>query len=146
MKKLLLTIAVALMAATSLAAQDDHADHDHTSGHASEGEEYHLGQTSLAGTHYQVTLYDEINPGTEAVISIEVEQGKAPSELRTWVGVKNGRGSVKTLLQADSYGHYHGHLEVPAKLPEGSAIWIDVRTESGRKRGAVRILETDHTH
>jgi len=146
MKRLLLASAVVLMAAASPAAQDDHAGHDHAPGHAGEGEAQHLGQASLAGANYRVTLHGEITPGAEAVISIEVEQGKTPSELRTWVGMRNGRGSVKSLLQADSHGHFHGHLEIPAKLPEGSAIWIDVRTESGRKRGAVSIPATDHSH
>lgn len=146
MKKLLIAIAAVMMTTASLAAQDDHADHGHELAHANEGEAHHLGHASLAGTNYEVTLYGEITPGAEAVISIEVEQGKAPNELRTWVGVKSGRGSVKTLLQADSHGHFHGHLEVPKTLQEGSAIWIDVRTESGRKRGAVSIPETDHTH
>ncbi len=143
MKRLLLTVAIFLMAAPSFAAQDDHG-HEH--GHTNEGKAHHLGEALIADANYHVTSYGEIVPGEEAVISIEVEQGKAPSELRIWVGAKNGRGSVKTLLKADSHGHFHGHLEVPAKLPEGSAIWIDVATMSGRQRGAVSIPESEHSH
>ena len=146
MKKLLFVFAAALIAITSHAAQDDHADHGHESGHTNEGEEHHLGLASIAGTAYQVTLHGEINAGVEAVISIEVEHGDAPDELRTWIGVKNGRGSVKTLLRADSHGHFHGHLEVPEKLTEGSAVWLDVVTANGRQRAGVSIPDADHSH
>jgi hypothetical protein len=146
MKRLLLIIAIALIAVSSFAAQDEHEGHDHEPVHANEGEAHDLGEVSIVDITYRVTLHGEITQGTEAVISIEAEKGQSPKELRTWIGVKNGRGSVKTLLKADSHGHFHGHLEVPAKLVEGSAIWLDVRTDAGRNRGSVSIPEDEHNH
>lgn len=146
MKRLLLLIAITLITVSSVAARDGHEGHDHEPAHANEGEAHDLGQVSIADITYRVTLHGEIKQGTEAVISVEAEQGHSPKELRTWIGVKNGRGSVKTLLKADSHGHFHGHLEVPAKLAKGSEIWLDVQTEDGRKRGSVRVPEDDHAH
>lgn len=146
MKRLLLILAISLMTAASFAAQDEHAGHDHASGHTDEGKAHGLGQISIANITYRVTLHGEITQGTEAVISIEAEQGQSPKELRAWVGVKNGRGSVKALLRADSHGHFHGHLEVPAKLAQGSAIWLDVQTEAGRHRGSVPLPKKGHAH
>ena len=146
MKRLLFIFAVALIAVSSFAAQDEHEGHDHEPAHANEGEAHDLGQVSIANITYQVTLHGEIKHGTEAVISIKAEKGQSPKELRTWIGVKNGRGSVKTLLKADSHGHFHGHLEVPAKLVDGSAIWLDLHTDAGRKRGSVPVPEDEHKH
>lgn len=146
MKRLLLLVAITLISVSSFAAQDGHEGHDHEPVHANEGQAHDLGQVSIADITYRVTLHGEIKQGTEAVISVEAEQGHFPKELRTWVGVKNGRGSVKTLLRADDHRHFHGHLEVPSNLREGSAIWLDVQTEDGRKRGSVQVPEDEHTH
>ena len=142
MKKLLLITMIALMSATSFAAKDDHAGHNHTD----EGIIHKLGRVSIANITYEVMLHGEITPGGAAAIQIEVEYKKAPGELRVWIGAQNGRGSVKSLLRADEHGHFHGHLEVPAKLPHGSAVWLDMVTNNGRKRGSVSIPESDHKH
>lgn len=146
MIRLLFICVLSLISTASVFAQGDHDHHHHASGHANEGVAHALGHVSIAGITYQVTLHGEVTPGAEAVISVEAEQGQAPKELRAWVGMKNGRGSVKALLQADSHGHFHGHLEVPAKLAHGSAIWLDIQTDSGRKRGSVNVPEAGHEH
>ncbi|MEW8441348.1 MAG: hypothetical protein AB2689_24630 [Candidatus Thiodiazotropha taylori] len=139
MNKLLLIFLASIMSVTNLAAQDGHDGHAHSN--SNEGEVHDLGNISIAGTTFRVISYGEITPGSEAVIGIEVEQGKAPSQLRAWIGVRNGRGSVKYLLYGDSHGHFHGHLEVPSKLPHGSEVWLDVTTEAGRQLGAASIPE-----
>ena len=163
MKKLLFIIAITVMSATSFAAKaehddhdhesghsDEHADHDHASGHtdehADEGAAHDIGQVSIANIVYRVSLHGEITEGGEAVVSIEAEQGQSPKEIRVWVGTKNGRGSVKSLLRAESHGHFHGHLEVPEKLAQGSAIWLGVRTEAGPRRGSIAIPKEGHAH
>lgn len=142
MKKILLLIISLMMTTVSYASQEEHAGHDH----GKEGSVHQLGHVSIDRRNLQVILHGEITPGKEAAIGIEAENGKVPDELRAWIGVKNGRGSVKSLLRADSHGHIYGHLEVPAKLPHGSAIWLDVRTDNGRQRVSVSIPETDHEH
>ena len=144
MKKLILTISAALMATAIMAGQNDHARHEH--GHGDESKAHAQGLVTIADTTYRVTSHGEITPGTETAIGVKVVQGKAPGELRSWIGTRNSRGSVKALLRADSHGYFHGHLEVPVKLPQGSSIWLDVETMSGRQRGAVSIPEEKHTH
>jgi hypothetical protein len=144
MKRLFIILAISLMTTTGFAAKDEHAGHDHEPAHSNEGEAHDLGHVMLGDITYEVTLHGEITPGAEAVISIEAHQDQSPKELRVWIGKKNGRGSVKSLLSGDSHGHFHGHLEVPAKLAHGSAVWIDARTEAGRERGSVAIPEGEH--
>ena len=146
MKKLLIVLTLSLMTSVTYAASDEHAGHHHGAGHGDEGVAHDLGHVSLGGATYEVALLGEINPGAEAVISIEAHEGQAPKEMRVWIGQKNGRGSVKSLLQADSHGHFHGHLEVPAKLADGSAVWLDVRTQTGRQRASVAVPEHGHAH
>lgn len=146
MKKLFIILVLTLMTTTGFAAKDDHAGHDHAPGHADEGEAHDLGHVSIGNITYEVSLHGEIVEGSEAVVSIEAHKGQSPKELRVWIGKKNGRGSVKSLMRADSHGHFHGHLEVPAKLAHDSAIWLDVQTDAGRKRGSVAVPDDDHGH
>lgn len=139
--KLIMTaMFVLLMFAGLSAAEDDHDhDHDHDHAHAGHGAAKEIGDITVGSVTYGISLHGKVTAGKEAVVTISVEKGKAPGELRTWVGVKNGRGSVKALLKADKKGGFHGHLEVPATLPAGSALWIEVVTDSGRERGSVAL-------
>ena len=139
-KILAVLAAVSMLAALPAAEHDHDHDHDHAhEGHAGEGAAREVGDVTLASVTYGISVHGSITAGGEAVISISVEEGTAPSELRAWVGVTNGRGSVKALLRADEHGGFHGHLEVPATLPEGSALWIEVATDAGRERGSVGL-------
>lgn len=146
MKRLLIIVAMTLVATTGFAAKDEHAGHDHEPAHSSEGKVHNLGNVLIGNITYEVALHGEITPGSGAVISIKAHQGLSPKELRVWIGKKNGRGSVKSLLRADSHGRFHGHLEVPAKLSQGSAIWLDVQTDAGRNRGSVVVPANEHAH
>lgn len=151
-----LTILTALALAAGLgAAEHDHAGHDHgggngghdhAAGHGDEGKAHSLGQVAVGGATFAVTLHGEVTAGGEAVLGIAVAEGAAPAELRSWIGIRNGRGSVKALLEADDHGHYHGHLEVPESLPEDSAVWLEVVTDAGRERGSVALPEAGHGH
>jgi hypothetical protein len=103
---------------------EDHDDHDH-------GERVELGE-SKAGAHtVTLALFGPIEAGQEAVLDIDVE-GAAAETVRAWVGIESGRGSLKAKVEGED-GSYHGHLEVPATLPEGSAIWIELQAADGTR-------------
>ena len=146
---LLCTILIMLTAGIAAlpAAEQDHSGHDHSGqGHGDEGRTHALGTVTVGDLGLAVTLFGEITPGGEAVIGLAAESGQAPSELRSWIGVANGRGSVKALLQADEHGHFHGHLEVPDQLPADSALWVGVVTDAGRERASVALPAAGHEH
>ncbi|MDJ0740163.1 MAG: hypothetical protein QNJ91_10620 [Gammaproteobacteria bacterium] len=124
-----------------------HAEHGHTGdGHAGNGHAHDVGHVRIAAVTFAVATHGDVDPGGEAVVSIDAEDGDAPRELRAWVGIKSGRGSVKRLLEADGHGHFHGHLEVPSPLPAGSALWIEVVTAAGRQRASLALPGDGHAH
>ena len=139
-----LLLSVAAFAQTEPAGHDD--EHAPGAEHAGEGAAHPLGHVDIAGRTLAVTSHGEVHPGTEAVFSIVVERGPAAAELRSWIGTRSGRGSVKGLLRADDDGTFHGHLEVPDPLPSDSAVWLELVTDAGRERGHVALPDDDDAH
>ena len=145
MKHLMTAVLLACIAGFAVAADDPHAGHAHEN-HGDEGVAHELGHVELGGLTFEVSTHGEVEAGGEAVVEISTHGGPAPAELRAWIGQRNGRGSVKALLQADAHGAYHGHPEVPASLPHGSSVWLDVVTAQGRKRAGLELPEEEHGH
>lgn len=148
--KMLVTVAAISLFAALPAADHDH-DHDHVhEGHSGEAKAHEIGDVTIGKTTYGVSLHGQVEAGKEAIVTIAVEEGNGAGELRVWVGIKDGRGSVKALLKPNDKGSYHGHLEVPAILSEDSALWLEVVTDEGRKRGSVdysvKPESDDHDH
>ncbi len=111
-------------------------DHDHDGdhddgGHGDHGDRHELGSATAGAFKVTVALFGDIAAGKEAVLDIDVEGGKVGA-LRTWVGSESGTGSMKAKLDGED-GSYHGHLEVPAKLANGSAIWVEVEDIDGKR-------------
>ena len=48
---------------------------------------------------------------------------------RGWIGVASGKGSMKSLWELDGETHLHGHVEVPATIPDGAMLWIDLEVD-----------------
>lgn len=123
---------------------EDHDDHDHDDhGHDGDGDDHddhahgdrhEIGSATIGGRTVTLAVFGEIEAGHEAVLDIEVEGGAA-SAVRAWVGVSSGRGSLKAKIDGKD-GEYHGHLEVPGKLPEGSEIWVELESADGKKAQA----------
>ena len=132
----LLTLFAAMLFALGCAEEHDH-DHDHGEegheeehGHDDHGDRHELGESVLGAFTVKVARLGDITAGEEGVLDVEVSGG-TPAAVRAWVGVESGKGSMKTKLDGD-HG-YHGHIEVPATLPEGSAVWIEVEDADGKK-------------
>lgn len=106
---------------------DDHDDHAH-------GDRHEVGSAKIGGRTVTLAVFGEIEAGHEAVLDVEVEGGSV-STLRAWVGISSGRGSLKAKIDGKD-GDYHGHIEVPGKLPEGSEIWVELEDADGKKAQA----------
>lgn len=119
---------------------DDGHDHDHDHGsdadHAHEdsmhGEPVALGEQEIDGLRIRASHDGPVEAGHELPIDVWVEGGTAVASVRFWVGVESGAGSVKARAELEA-DNWHTHAEVPAELPEGSAIWVQVELEDGRR-------------
>lgn len=104
---------------------DDHADeHDH-------GERVEVGSAAAGDLTVKLAVFGEVEAGHEAVLDIDVKGGSAAA-VRAWVGVESGKGSLKAKIDGED-GAYHGHLEVPATLPQGSKIWVELELADGSR-------------
>ena len=90
-----------------------------------------IGESKAGDFTVALAVFGEIEAGHEGVLDINVTDGK-PAAVRAWVGVESGKGSMKAKVDGED-GDYHGHIEVPATLPEGSAIWVEVEGADGAK-------------
>lgn len=126
-------------------------DHDHphphapaegapTTGHPHvHGERVPLGTCSLGEFQLSVFQVAPIKPGAEADFDVEVATAKLPPVLRGWIGLESGIGSLKVRFENETATRMHGHPEVPATLPAGSAIWFETELGTGLVRGSVPL-------
>lgn len=137
-------------------------DHDHDHGHAHDHDHDHgveheegaeagaeaddhgkanvLGKQEHAGFSVQATLYGQVKPGEEAAADVEVS-GAALEAVRLWIGEESGRGATKSKGEPKKDGGYHFHIEVPATIPEGAKLWVELDT--GKEDMPVVSFEID---
>ncbi len=121
------------------------ADHDH--GHSddhdhSHGDDHHhgattqLGEQAVGGFTIKASRDGDIVAGKDAPIDVWVtpagDTKSKPSVVRFWIGTESGRGSVKAKAEIEG-DHWHTHAEIPAPLPEGSKLWVEIETDKGEK-------------
>lgn len=111
------------------ADHDDHADDDHDD-HA-HGDKTDLGKQEVDGFTVEVGIYGSVKAGDEAVLDVEIS-GKKCQALRCWIGIESGAGSMRAKFDGED-GTYHGHAEVPDPVPAGSAIWLNLEAEDGKR-------------
>jgi len=130
-------------------ADHDHADHDHDHGdHAGHDHDDHdhmmvadhemrmLGEQTVDGMTVKASRDDvEFTAGGEAPIDVWVDggdgKGVGVTAVRFWIGTEDGRGSVKAKAAIEG-DHWHTHAEIPATLPEGAKLWVEI--ERGDER------------
>jgi len=125
----------------------DHADHDHGD-HAGHDHDDHdhmmvadhemrmLGEQTVDGMTVKASRDDvEFTAGGEAPIDVWVDggdgKGVGVTAVRFWIGTEDGRGSVKAKAAIEG-DHWHTHAEIPATLPEGAKLWVEI--ERGDER------------
>ena len=125
----------------------DHHDHDHDHGHHDDhdhvaddehghGESVSLGQVMIGSWTVDAARSGEVAAASEIVVDLDITGGTAVDVVRMWVGTEDARGSIK--VRADGDGDaWHGHVAIPAELPPGSAIWIEIASGDDRVAGSV---------
>ena len=107
------------------ADEGDHDDHSHEDARD-------IGTKDAGPAKVNLTLYGDVKAGFEAVMDVRVENMK-PEAVRAWVGIASGEGSIRAKLDERDGGEFHGHVDVPTKLPEGSAVWIELEAPDGTR-------------
>jgi hypothetical protein len=116
---------------------DDHHDHDHDHGHDHEHGEDHpesvpLGETAMNNLKIVATQHETPKPGSEAAFDVTVTGGNTkPKAVRFWVGTEDAKGSVKAKAEEEAGNAWHTHVEVPAPLPAGSKLWVEIEPADG---------------
>lgn len=132
------------------AATDEHG-HDHGHEHAPGEEHAHddhdhgapisLGEQAAGAFALKATRDEgEIVAGKDAAIDVIITSADAAAPgiaaVRFWIGTQDARGSVKVLAEIEDQtepSRWHTHAEIPAPLPEGSMLWVEIETDSGEK-------------
>ena len=116
----------------------DHS-HDHdapTDTHA--GPKHPLGTAKVGGFEVAVTQVGAVRPGEGATFEIRPAGAGEITAVRAWVGVEFGQGSVKA--KAPRRGDfYDADLEVPAQLPAGCKVWVEIETPAGKAATAFEL-------
>ena len=95
-----------------------------------------LGEQTVDGMTVKASRDDvEFTAGGEAPIDVWVDggdgKGVGVTAVRFWIGTEDGRGSVKAKAAIEG-DHWHTHAEIPATLPEGAKLWVEI--ERGDER------------
>lgn len=127
---------------------DDGHDHGADDGHghdADTGHGHHSGPvielgTAHAGSFSCIVTRDggAITPGGDAAFDATVTSASDTAvAVRFWIGAEDAKGSIKAKADIEdptgSPFRWHTHAEVPAPLPEGTKLWVEIETESGEK-------------
>jgi hypothetical protein len=117
-------------------------NHAHDEGDPSDhhgGPVIQLG-TAAIGPYQAIATRDQgaIEPGKDAPIDVTItpsEAAAAPiAAVRFWIGTEDARGSVKAradIEDPNEPNRYHTHAEIPAPLPPGSKLWVEVEDTQG---------------
>jgi hypothetical protein len=124
-------VAAAVMIASVAGAADTH-DHSKDAGHA--GKAVEIGTTETAGMKIKVVQEGEVKAGAALGAEIEITGTKTPPKaVRIWVGTEKAEGSIKAKAAKESDTVFHGHVETPNPLPEGSKLWVEVQADENKK-------------
>jgi hypothetical protein len=116
------------------------AAREHSAGHG--GEVVELGTATLGALTVRASRdKGDIKPGGDAPIDVwltTTADGKPATvrAMRFWIGLEDAKGSVKAKAEVEDpkeAHHWHTHAEVPAPLPDGAKLWVEVESTEGKK-------------
>jgi hypothetical protein len=100
------------------------------------GKRTELGKQEIAGYTVAVTQIGEPKAGGELSYEIVVTGGAGkPKAVRAWYGIESAEGSTKAKA-VETEKFWDADLELPAKLPDKSACWIEIETADGKKKAS----------
>jgi hypothetical protein len=152
MTKMMFLGSLLLLPATAVSEEDhskhDHSKHDHSehyhSKHDHEGHVHHLKPLKIGDVSIQTELIGEVETGKLVEAHISVSKMSSIKTIRAWIGIKNGRGSRKSLLEKEGAHEIHGKIEVPKELKSDFKLWFDVILTDGSTNKVHLELPEDH--
>lgn len=136
---------------TPLSGADEHAGHDHAAGGAhAHGKIEAVGTVEIGVYKLAVSAAGAIAAGKEWHVELRLNSDQpAPKAIRLWIGIENGRGSMKAKAEAekDAKNEYSAHVEVPNPLPADSMLWISIEPDDGQTaKGSVALPKAEAGH
>ncbi len=126
----------------------DHAGHDHSkhehAKHDHKGPVHMLNPIKIGDVTIKTELIGEAEPGKSVELHLSISKKSSIKLIRSWIGIKNGRGSRKALLEKEGDLEFHGKIEVPTGIKEELELWYDVTLTDGSRKKVHLELSDDH--
>ena len=140
-----LTLALALIAAPALIQptlfaeekkgeekkKEAEKEHEH-------GEAHKLGEITLNGTVFTVSLAGHVKVGEEVEIILATKGALPKTPVRGWIGIESGKGSAKGKAH-DEDGGLCIHAEVPNPLPAEAKVWVETDGDGGKAKASLGL-------
>ena len=114
----------------SSTAEANNDDSGHSHGHG--GITHDLGVVVIEGSELLVSMSGSVEPNSQLHVDVTHAGGPIPVEIRLWVGVKSGEGSLKSKADGNG-GHWHGHVECPKSIDSDTKLWIEAESTDGTR-------------
>jgi len=109
-----------------------------------------LGTTDIGGLTVRAARDEaHLHAGDEAAIDVWVENDhESVIAVRFWVGTEDAKGSLKAKAEIENLdmpNHWHTHAVIPNPMPEGTKLWVEIETASGKSTGSYD-MQLEHAH
>lgn len=91
-----------------------------------------LGEQTAGEFQVKAARDGDVKAGAELPVDIWITGGPKVAAVRFWVGTEDAKGSMKAKAELEK-DNWHTHGEVPAPMPEGAKLWIEIEAEGGLK-------------
>lgn len=86
-----------------------------------------VGEVAIGGHTFRIVQDGPVVAGKQASFLLEsVAVDRPLPTARVWIGVQSVEGSKKANLSKVGDGTLHGLIDVPAVLPRGAMLWLEV--------------------
>lgn len=104
---------------------------DHAHAEEEHGAEVELGAQKAGEFELKAVVGAGLAAAGEAHVEVKVVGATKPTALRAWIGGEDSAKSVVAKLE-DEGDHYHGHVEVPAKLDPAAKLFVEAESAAGK--------------
>jgi hypothetical protein len=115
----------------STTAPTDSHGHSHDHGHDHGGAKEVLGRVDAGGYEVVAVQNGKLAPGGEVNFDVEILGPSKPTAVQFWLGPEDASVATKKTADKVEQSVYHVDLDVPANLPPGARLWVDVQPASG---------------
>lgn len=155
---LIFPLGLLLFSAMPAFAEDNHSGHDHSkhddskldhpkedsSKHDHKGPAHELKPLIIGDLSIKTELIGEIESGKSVELHISISKKSSIKMIRSWIGIKNGQGSRKKLLEKEGELDFYGKIEVPSDIRGELELWYDMTLADGSQKIVSLELPDDH--